>query len=181
MTRFKQFLIDHWTRVAVAFVLAIATLFIDAKWADIGMGLLLFGTLVVPNGGEVILIDAATGKTAATAWTLRLYTVISPALGNASVVANFTEATGGGYAAKSLTAASWVTTPGSPTSSAYPLQTYTFTGALTTNPNILGYYVTRANGDLVYAEPLAAQFTPANNGDTLDVTPIITLASVTSD
>lgn len=181
MNGLKQFLISHWTRFAVALVLAIAMIFTDAGWKDIGMGLLLFGTLVVPNGGEVILLDAATGKTVATQWTLRLYTVISPALGSASVVANFTEATGGGYAAKALTAASWTTTPGSPTESAYPLQTFTFTGALTTNPNILGYYVTRADGALVYAEPLAAQFTPANNGDTLDVTAKITLASVTSD
>lgn len=143
--------------------------------------LFVVGVLVVPNGGEVLFLDAVTGKTNATAWTLRLYTVISPALGNGSVVANFTEATGGGYAAKALTAASWVTTPGSPTSTAYPLQTFTFTGALTTNPNILGYYITNAAGTLVYAEPLAASFTPANNGDTLDVTAILTLGSVTSD
>lgn len=143
--------------------------------------LCLFATLVVPNGGEVILLDAATGKTAATAWTLRLYSVISPALGNGTLVAHLTEAAGGGYAAKVLTAANWVTTPGSPTSSAYPLQTFTFTGALTTNPAILGYYLTRADGSLVYAEPLSSSFTPANNGDTLDVTPIITLGSVAAD
>lgn len=151
----------------------------DALW--LALSLWAFLVLVVPNAGEAIMLDAITGKTPATTWTLRLYTVISPALGNASVVANFTEAAGGGYAAKALTAANWVTTPGSPGSTAYPLQTFTFTGALTTNPNILGYYITRADGSLVYAEPLAASYTPANNGDTLDVTAILTLGSVTSD
>jgi hypothetical protein len=34
--------------------------------------------ITVPNGGEVIALDAVTGKTAATGWTLRLYTAISP-------------------------------------------------------------------------------------------------------
>jgi len=138
-------------------------------------------SLVVPNGGEVILIDAATGKTPATALTLRLYTVISPALSKDTVVAHLTEATGGGYAAIALTAGNWTTTGGSPTSSEQPAQTFTFSGALTTNPAVLGYYITHADGALVEAEPLAASFTPANNGDTCIVTPKITLGSVTSD
>lgn len=138
-------------------------------------------SVVIPNGGEVILLDAASGKTVATAWTLRLYTAISPALANSTVVAHLTEATGGGYAAKALTAANWVTTPGSPTSSAYPLQTFTFTGALSGNPAILGYYITRADGSLVAVEALGASYTPLANGDTLDVTPTITLGSVVTD
>ena len=138
-------------------------------------------SVVIPNGGEVILLDAATGKTVATGWTLRLYTAISPALANSTVVGQLTEATGGGYAAKALTAANWVTTPGSPTSSAYPLQTFTFTGALSGNPAILGYYITRADGSLVAVEALGASYTPLANGDTLDVTPTITLASTVSD
>jgi len=145
--------------------------------------LLLFvlGTITIPNAAEAILLDAATGKTAATTWTLRLYTAISPALSNGTVVAHLTEAAGGGYAAIALTAANWVTTPGSPSSSAYPKQTYTFTGALTGNPAIVGYYLTRADGSLVVIEPLAASFTPTTNGDVLEVTPVVTLASIVSD
>lgn len=145
------------------------------------LSLLVLGTLIVPNGGETIMLNAATGKTAATAWTLRLYTVISPALGSGTVVADLTEATGGGYAAIALTAANWVTTPGAPTSTAYPLQTFTFTGPLSTNPGVIGYYITRADGSLVYAEPLSATFTPVNNGDSLDVTLVLTLGSIASD
>jgi hypothetical protein len=137
-------------------------------------------SLVVPNQGEQIMLDAATGKAAATAWTLRLFANnVTPA--NSDTEAQYTEAAGGGYAAIALTAANWVTTPGSPTSSAYPQQTFTFTGVLTTNPTIYGYYITRADGKLIYAERLAAAFTPANNGDNVQVTPVVTIGSVSGD
>jgi len=142
--------------------------------------LVLIGTLVVPDQGEQIMLDAATGKTAATQWTLRLFANNhTPVHGDTE--ANYTEAAGGGYAGIALTAANWVTTPGSPTSSAYPQQTFTFTGALTTNPTVYGYYVTRADGKLIYAELLTQPFTPANNGDNVQITPQITLASVSND
>jgi hypothetical protein len=150
-------------------------------WIVVALSLLLFGTLTVPNGGEVLMLNAATGKTNATAWTLRLYCVISPALGNATVVGDLTEASGGGYSAIALTAANWVTTGGSPTSTAYPEQTFTFTGPLTTNLTVLGYYITNAAGALVYAEALGASFVPTNNGDTIKITPVLTLGSVTND
>jgi hypothetical protein len=138
-------------------------------------------SITVPNGGEAIALDAITGKTAATGWTLRLYTAISPALSSGTVVAHLTEAAGSGYAAIALTAANWVTTPGAPTSTAYAKQTFTFTGTLTAAATVLGYYVTRADGSLVFAEALAAPFQPANNGDTIDVTPAFTLGSIVND
>lgn len=137
-------------------------------------------SITVPNGGEVIALDAITGKTPATGWTLRLYTAISPALSNATVVGHLTQAAGGGYAGIALTAANWVTTPGTPTSTAYPKQTFTFTGTLTGNATVIGYYITRADGSLVFAEALAS-FQPANNGDTVDVTPTFTLGSLVND
>ncbi len=46
----------------------------------------------------------------------------------------------------------------------------TFTGALTTNPTVYGYAVLRGT-TLKWAELLAAPVTPANNGDTITVTP----------
>lgn len=137
-------------------------------------------SITVPNGGEAIALDAITGKTAATGWTLRLYTAITPALGSGTIAAHLTEAAGGGYAAIALTAANWVTTPGAPTSTAYAKQTFTFTGTLTANATVLGYYITRADGSLVFAEALTA-FQPANNGDTIDVTPTFTLGSLVND
>ena len=137
--------------------------------------------ITIPNVGEVALLDAATGKTAATAWTLRLYTAISPTLGSGSVAGQLTEAVGGGYAAQALTAANWTTTPATPTSSAQPAKTFTFTGALTGNPAILGYYITRADGTLIGAEALPTPFTPTTAGDSLIVTPQLTLGSLVND
>ncbi len=136
--------------------------------------------LVVPNQGEGIMLNAATGKTAATTWTLRLFTN-NVTLANTNVEGSVTEASGGGYAAIPLTAANWVTTTGSPTSSAYPAQVFTFSGALSGSASLYGYYITQADGKLVYLEKLAASFTPAVSGDTLTVTPTITLASVATD
>jgi hypothetical protein len=137
-------------------------------------------SLVVPDAAEALLLNAVTGKTPATVWTLRAYTALSPSLSKATVVADVTEAVGGGYAAIPLTAASWVTTPGTPTSSTYPKQTWALT-ALTGNPAILGYYVTNAAGALVYLEPLAASFTPGAVGYSLEVTPTLTLGSLVMD
>lgn len=145
-----------------------------------GAALLLVGTLVVSDQGEALLLNAAIGKTAATTFTLRLFANNhTPVHGDTE--SNYTEAAGGGYAALALTAASWTTTPGSPTASVYPLQSFVFTGPLTTNPIVYGYYITNAAGKQIYAELLAAPFTPLNNGDHVDVTPRLTLGSVSGD
>ncbi len=103
--------------------------------------------------------------------TLKLFvTDVTPS--DTSVAGDFTEATGGGYAAKTLSNASWTVTVGNdPSDAVYAQQTYTFTGALTTNPDIYGYFVVDADGTLVWAEKFASTFTPANNGDALKITP----------
>ena len=138
-------------------------------------------TLVVPNQGERLMLDAATGKTTpATPWTLRLF-VNNHTPANGDTEADYTEAAGGGYAAIPLDETAWTTTPGSPTASVQPQQTFTFTGALTANASIYGYYVTDDNDKLVYAEKLAAPFQPQNLGDNLKVTARLTLGSVSGD
>ena len=126
--------------------------------------------LVVPNEGEVQLLKQALGASAIETLNVKLfcnnYTPVAASTGT-----NFTEAAGGGYAAKALTAASWTYAGGNPTTASYPALTWTFTGALTTNPTIYGYMVVGATSGKVYwAELLTAAFTPANNGDTLTVT-----------
>lgn len=136
--------------------------------------------LVVPNLGERLLLDAAVGKTPATAWTLRLFTNNHiPASGDTE--ADYTEAADGGYAAIPLNAANWTTTPGAPTVTVQPEQTFTFTGALLGGASIYGYYLTDASGALVLAERLSAVFMPTNPGDTVNVTARITLGSVSGD
>lgn len=102
--------------------------------------------------------------------TLKLFaTNVTPS--DTSTAGSFTEAAGGGYAAKTLTNGSWTESNVSGIEQvAYAVQTFTFTGALTTNPTVYGYYIVDADGNLVYAEAQSA-FTPANNGDQITITP----------
>ena len=103
--------------------------------------------------------------------TLRLFaTDVTPA--DTHTAASYTEAAGGGYSAATLTCGSWTVTVGNdPSDAVYAQVTFTFTGTLTTNPSIYGYYVVDADGTLIYAEKLSAPFTPANNGDQIKITP----------
>lgn len=130
--------------------------------------------LVVCNNGETIALSYLTGKTGSTENLIyRLFaTNVTPA--ETDTAGSYTEATGGGYASKTLTGASWTVTAGAPTSAAYAQQDWTFTGPLTTNGTVYGYYVTRAStADLVLAETFTS-FTPTNNGDKILLTPAIT-------
>jgi hypothetical protein len=104
--------------------------------------------------------------------TLKLFTSdTTPA--DTDTQATYTEANGGGYAAKTLTMGSWtVNITSNIAQAAYGEQTWTFTGALTGNPTIYGYYIVDADNVLQWAERLGATFTPTTNGDILRVTPI---------
>lgn len=131
-------------------------------------------TLLVPNVGENIALSYLVGKnTTVRNLVYKLFaTNVTPA--ETDTHTTYTEAAGGGYADKTLTGASWTVINGAPTSASYAQQTWTFTGALTTNPTVYGYYVLRAtDGDLVLAETFTP-FTPANNGDQILLTPQIT-------
>lgn len=131
-------------------------------------------TLLVPNVGENIALSYLVGKnTTVRDLIYRLFaTNVTPA--ETDTAGSYTEAAGGGYASKTLTGASWTVTNGAPTEAAYAQQTWTFTGTLTTNPNVYGYYVTRVtDADLVLAETFTV-FTPTNNGDQILLTPKIT-------
>jgi hypothetical protein len=105
--------------------------------------------------------------------TIELFaTNVTPS--DTSTKASFTAAAGGGYASKTLTGGSWTIGDdgGGIQQAAYAQQTWTFTGALTTNATVYGYYL--YNGSvLIGAEALTTPFTPANNGDQLSITPII--------
>ena len=129
--------------------------------------------LVLADAGAASLIKAYFNNTwpaGGKSLTLKLFaTNVTPT--DASTAGSFTEAAGGGYAAKTLTNGSWTeSNVGGIEQVAYAAQTFTFTGALTANPTIYGYYVVDADGVLVYAEAQAS-FTPANNGDNITITP----------
>jgi hypothetical protein len=125
------------------------------------------------DGAEARLLGNALGKNTAENLTLKLYTNnITP--GESDVAATYTEATGFGYAAKTLVPGDWTVTPGAPCAALAPPQVWTFTGAL---GNVYGYFLVGATSALLYwAERFtAAPFNPQNNGDTITVTPRVTL------
>lgn len=107
--------------------------------------------------------------------TLKLYVNdVTPSTSGADTAATFTTAVGGGYADITLTNGSWtVSAVGGVRQAAYAQQTFTFTGPLTTNTIIYGYFVVDHDGDLIFAERAGSTFTPTNNGDTYKVTPIV--------
>lgn len=111
--------------------------------------------------------------------TLKLFTSnTTPA--DTDTAATYTEAAGGGYAAKTLTMGSWtVSIAAGIAQAAYAEQTWTFTGALTGNPSVYGYYVVDADNTLIFSERLDALFTPTANGDILRVTPVYKLSKGT--
>ena len=138
-------------------------------------------TLVVPNEAEVLALAAWAGKTAsATPWTLKLFSNnVTP--GSGDTAATYTEVAGGGYANFNLTAASWTITANAPSSMTHPAHTFSFTGATNAPGTIYGYYIVDANNKIVVAERLASPpFTPSVNGDSVTVTPTITLGSVSA-
>jgi hypothetical protein len=111
--------------------------------------------------------------------TLKLFaTNVTPSATGGDTAASFTEAAGGGYAAITLTnGVGFVeSNVGGIEQVAYAQRTFTFTGALTTNGTIYGYYVVDADNVLIWAEKAGSTFTPANNGDTYKVTPVFQLS-----
>ena len=129
--------------------------------------------IIVPEASAELAVKNILNHTSPQNQTLKLFcNNITP--DGDEVAGDFTEATGGGYASKSLTGSSWtVTTNGSGEAEAtYAAQTFTFTGALTTNTTVYGYYVVQASsGLLMWCERFASSFTPAVNGDAITFTP----------
>jgi hypothetical protein len=126
-------------------------------------------TILVPNGGEVLALKSFLNHTAGQNAVMRLYTNnITPA--ETDVTATYTEATGNGYGAITLTGSSWTFTEGDPSYGTYAQQTYTFTGAL---GNVYGYFMTQTtSGLLMFAERFtSAPFSITQNGDQIKITP----------
>jgi hypothetical protein len=129
--------------------------------------------LLFVDGGDSLALQYIVNKATPQDLVLRLFTNnITPAKGD--VVGGYTEASGSGYASKTLTGATWGAPTGSnPKTIAYAAQTFTFTGAL---GNVYGYYLTRVTGgELVYAERFSdGPYNVQHNGDTIAITPTIT-------
>lgn len=131
---------------------------------------------VVVNNGEKVALDYLVGKTTTVRnLILRLFKS-NTTPGESSVVGDLTEADFTGYSAITLTGASWSTSAGDPATGSYAEQTFT-SSADQSAQSIYGYYLTRAtDGDLIAAERFSnGPYVIANNGDTIKLTPTITV------
>jgi len=130
--------------------------------------------LVVPDVGENLILEMIVNKTAAQNLSLRLFkSNTTPS--DTDTAGTYTESTFGGYAAITLTGASWGAA--SAGSIAYGSQ-QTFTCNAAAAESVYGYYVTQVtSGTLVWSErDGSAPFAIANSGDAVKITPTITAA-----
>jgi len=155
MKRFYALLLSLAVTLAVLVPAANATLFIPTAGETQMAGVILKGTAADAQLDLKLFTDAGS-FVAADTWASR--TELSGCTG-------YTSGTG-----KPLTAGTnWTTTGGQPIVETYTAQTWTFGGACTT---IKGYAVVgHTSGVLYWEELLTVPFTPANNGDSLTITP----------
>lgn len=128
--------------------------------------------LVIPNHGETDALQYFVNKATPQDLVLRLFTNnVTPS--ESDTAASYTEASGSGYSAITLTGTNWSTpTEGAPSSISYPEQTFSFTGTIAA---IYGYYCTRASsGRIVLAERFPSGPYAINSGDSIKITPVIT-------
>lgn len=126
--------------------------------------------LVVPDEGENRLLELAVNKTAQADLVLHLFSNALNPPGEANVLADFTEVTGGGYGSKTLTGATWTVAA---SLASYPEQVFTFT-SVPGVATVYGYYITHGT-KVVWAENLpGAPFTILTAGDEVRVTPQFT-------
>lgn len=125
--------------------------------------------LNVPDVGENAILEMIVNKTAAQNPVLKLYkNNITPS--DTDTGATYTEATFGGYAAITLTGASWNSAASG--SISYGSQ-QTFTCNATATDDIYGYYVVQTtSGILLWSErDASAPFAVRNSGDAVKITP----------
>lgn len=123
--------------------------------------------LNVPNTAELIALKAFVGHTAQTENQVAgLFTSnITPADTDTAATYTAVEAAGGGYVRKSLLAASWSVAANPIT---YAAQTWTFSGPLTGNATVYGYFVLRATTlDIMWSENFGSGFQPLAANDAL--------------
>lgn len=125
-----------------------------------------------PDVGENLVLDMIVNKTAPQNLSLRLFASnTTPA--DTDTAVTYTEATFAGYAAITLTGATWNSAAsGSISYSAQQTFTRSSTGV---TENIYGYYVTQVTSTiLLYSErDAAAPVAMTNNGDNIKITPTI--------
>lgn len=128
---------------------------------------------VLVQQGEGIMLEALVNKTAPESLVLKLFkNDVTPT--NAFTEADVVEADFTGYVAVTLTAASWVLTPGTPSVIAFALQAFT-SSAGAQNQAVYGYWLAQlGSGKMVGAERFSdGPYTIVNLSDVINVTPSI--------
>lgn len=131
--------------------------------------------LVVPTASENQMLETLLGLDSAEDLVLCLYVNnITPS--DTDTLATYTEMSTLGYANKTLLKSSWTVAQASlKAEGSYAQQSWTFTSG--TAVTVYGYFVKRATtGDLWYAERFTTAHTVQNTGDTIRVTPKLTLS-----
>jgi hypothetical protein len=127
--------------------------------------------VLIPAVGKAAALAALLNKVAPEDLVLKLYTSnTTPDSGDTA--ANYTEASGSGYASVPLAGGDWTVSAGSPTYATFAQQTFTFSGAL---GNVYGYYLVQsATGTLMWAERFSdGPYEIVNSGDQIKITPRI--------
>lgn len=135
-------------------------------------------TLVVPNVGEVELLDKMLKDALGTNedFILKLFSALSPSLSKDSVAGDFTEASFTGYSSKTLIRANWNNAAilGDKATSTYNSEQIWSVGSTET---ILGYYIVGSvSGVLLWAEGFPSPII-VNSPDLINITPKLTLNS----
>lgn len=127
----------------------------------------------VPNEGKLKLVDIMTGKAGQENFTLKLFTNnVTPA--DTDTAATYTEMTGQGYAAATITMANWdaAVMSGAYGQAAYPEQTFMFNAG---GPaTIYGHYVVSATtGKLLWVVKWDTARVIQYQNDTIKITPTL--------
>jgi lipoprotein signal peptidase len=134
-------------------------------------------TMLVPSVGENMLLGMALGFNAQEDFLLKLFVNnVTPA--DTDVASTYTEMSTLGYTAKTLSKGNWtITQNGGVAQGSFAQQTWTFSaGAAVT---VYGYYVVgAASGTLLFSELFGSAKVVQNAGDTIKITPQITLSKV---
>ena len=119
-------------------------------------------TLRVPTNSAVRMLKAIVNHTAPEDLVLKLFT-------NDGVMPS-TEASGFGYAPRSLSGRSWQFVEGEPSHASHPEETFTFTGNL---GQVYGYFlVQEISGEVLWSERFTdGPYNIVNNGDKIRIVP----------
>lgn len=127
--------------------------------------------IVVPNASEVLILQLLLQVSGN---VLKLFSN-NVTVGPATVAADLTVVTGGGYSSVTLTSGNWGFTAAATSIALYnQFVNFSFTGTTGGSGLVYGYFVVNAGGALLYGENLPSPVTPVS-AYVLPIRPRVTL------